>query len=456
MVEDKTVQDYPTTQATSSDLLEEQLPPEESPVGEKESGESDTLTRTHVWNLAFCFLAWACTVCNITLVVGTSAVALLSIGGDPNFTTFPLGAFFLGASCASLFLTNWIFTKFGRKQAFLLGISLSLVGSGTGALSIKERSVFLLVVATFFFGVATGIGFFIRYVTVEVVPKSYATKAVALVIAGGCLAAFAGPESSYATYDLFDDHLYLGVFFMTALYNTANAFFTSMVCFPPVQKSTQSIDWKLFRGVLKSKAFILPLVASTLSWMALVMPTGIVRVVMAQVGFTSRQSLTVIEFHFFGAYGTGFLTGNLIQKFGPVKVCLLSTFVWGISTVFTLTASENDSSGAMSLWLIGLCAMGMAWNLGFTSSTMWLLQSCTGDMLHYKSYIQAANDVIMFFFAGVSACSASYIFEAGGSGLEGWETLNYVVTAMFGTLFLLVFFFFLNKSGHNSNGGHDS
>lgn len=427
----------PAGELSPLDLLEEQ---QQKP--EHEITNLDNLTRTHVWNLSFCFLAWACTVCNVTLVVGTSAVVLLSIGGDSNLTTFPLGAFFLGASCASLLLTPWIYVRLGRKVSFLLGVGISLVGSGIGSLSITERSVALNLIANFCFGAATGIGFFLRFVAVEVVPKPYAAKAVTLVVAGGCLAAFAGPESAAATDDLFEEHLYLGVFLMTALFNAANLFFTSMVGFPPVSPPSKNIDWKLFRDVVKSHAFILPLITSTVAWAAMAMPMGLVRVAMGQLGFSSRQSLTVIEFHFLGMYATGFLTGNLIQKLGPVKVCFLSTIVFGVSMIFTLTVSENDSDGSIALWLIGLVVVGMAWNLGFTASTVWLLKTCAGDMVHYQTYIQAANDVLMFLFAGIWACSASYIFEAGGSGLDGWKTLNYVVIGIFGSLSLTLSVFF--------------
>ena len=435
---------------------------------EKKEDPNRPLTRREALNLVFSLLAWACTICNVTLgksksstashgttashgaslvylpskiaylltyrfyfvytVVGTGAVVMLSIGGDDNSTSIPLGAYFFGASLISFTVTPWLFTVAGRKLGFLVGIGWGMIGTATGAASIATESPPLLIVSSAFFGAAAGIGFFLRYAAVEVAPPQYAARAVTLVVSGGCIAAFAGPESARATKMMFGDDLeYMGVFLMTGIFNVANIVFTCLVQFPVAPVLVPPSRSELL-AVVKTRHFLTPMLVVTMCWAMMAVPMSLVRVAMGQVGFTSRQSLTTIELHFLGMYGPGFFTGSLIQKWGPRAICAgaLSLYVIGLS--FLLTSKEEEG-GSIATWIPGMVFLGMGWNLGFTAGTIWLAEIYK-SRLHLKTAVQSTNDCLMFGLAGVWIFSASYIFDAGGSGLDGWKTLNFVVVGM--------------------------
>jgi MFS family permease len=381
---------------------------------------------------------------------------MLSIGGDDNMTSLPLGAYFVGSSLISLTVTPWLFTKFGRRAGFLMGIGWGLLGTAIGAASIATSSPALLIVASGLFGVASGIGFFWRFAAVEVVPAHFAARAVTLVVSGGCIAAFAGPESAQATQFLFGDDLeYMGVFLMTGIFCAANIVFTLLVQFPPTpappstfhqeeqetDKKTPSSRSELSR-ILWTRQFIVPMLISTMSWAMMAVPMSLVRVAMGQVGFTSRQSLTTIELHFLGMYAPGFFTGSLIQRYGPRAVCSGAIVLYAVALILMLVSEEEeDRTYSIVTWTLGLISVGMGWNFGFTSATVWLTELYKApSRAHLKTSIQAANDCLMFGLAGGWIFSASYIFDAGGSGLDGWKLLNFVVVGLlaFTTILLLV------------------
>ena len=94
-------------------------------------------------------------------------MVLLSIGGDSNLTSLPLRTFFFGAAFVSLLVTPWIFVKFGRKNGFLVGIALGLIGTVLGCACIALESVALLAIAMVFLGMAMGVGFFLRFAALE-------------------------------------------------------------------------------------------------------------------------------------------------------------------------------------------------------------------------------------------------------------------------------------------------
>ncbi|CAB9511868.1 Major Facilitator superfamily [Seminavis robusta] len=411
------------------------------------------LTKLEIWNLVFCVLAWACTIANVTLVVGTSNVVLLSIGGDPSLSSVPLATFFMGASLVSLLVTPWHFVRLGRKLGFLAGVCLGLLGSGLGCWAVWISSTALLIVATACFGAAMGIGFYLRFAAVEVVPFHWADKAVTLVVSGGCIAAFAGPESAEGTRGKFGDEehlLYLGVFIMTAIFNVANGIFTASVQFPdtsssPAKKQTSHINnspphWpQRVWAILQSRNFIVPMLISAGSWIIMALPMSVLRVAMHQVGFSSRQSLLTIELHFFGMYAPGFFTGRWIASYGPRVVAVGSVAVFLAALACLQTTNEyNDDSSNIALWIVGMVLIGVGWNCAFSGSTVGSTRAYNSRP-DCKSAIQAANDGLTFLLAGAVICSASSIYQAGGEGMEGWRVVNWVVVGFIGVFSLILF-----------------
>ena len=180
------------------------------------------------------------------------------------------------------------------------------------------------------------------------------------------------------------------------------------------------------------------MLVATLAWSCMGMPMSIVRVVMGQVGFSTRESLTTIEFHFLGMYLPGFVTGPLISTYGPKMNVLLGIILFAIALLCCFLAQERDGDKSnMSLWVIGLFIVGVAWNFVFTSATIWTttLYAQAPDL---KPRIQAANDCLMFLLSGAWLVSSSYIFEKGGSELDGWHTVNWVVAGLVGFMAVIL------------------
>jgi MFS family permease len=179
------------------------------------------------------------------------------------------------------------------------------------------------------------------------------------------------------------------------------------------------------------------MLVASVGWAVMVMPMSLVRVVMGQIGFTTTQSLRVIELHFLGMYFPGFFTGNMIKQIGYKEVCYLSVLVLALAEAFAFLPGEDDDS--ILLWSISLILVGVGWSFAFTASTVWVMHKVHPSD---KANRQAANDAIMFLLAGGALFTSSYIFEAGGSELDGWHTLNWVVIGLlaFGVLLLVVDF----------------
>ena len=114
--------------------------------------------------------------------MGASAVVLLSVGGDSNLTSLPLGTFVFGAAIVSLLVTPWLLHRLGQKGGLRVGIAFGSIGTALGRAYIAFESLVLLIVAMVFFGMGMGVG--LRFAAVELVPPHWRAKAVALVVSG--------------------------------------------------------------------------------------------------------------------------------------------------------------------------------------------------------------------------------------------------------------------------------
>ena len=384
-------------------------------------------------NLSLQVLCYACLMSSTTMVVGTSAVVIQAVGGSNEIAPLPIGIFFIGSSFISLATTR-IF-RFGRQDGFLVGIVFGLAGASIGALATQIKSPALLLFAYLPLGMSFGIGNYLRFAAVEVVKPPKKAVAVTLVLAGGILAAFAGPESAQATKSMFgDDVQYLGTFMMIFIFNAIMAILQGLIRYPKTITSNSTRDEEIMnttstptlQSLLLSRDFIVPALVASFSWAIMALPMSVVRVAMGQLGYSSRASLQIIEFHFLGMFAPGFVTGMIIERKGEIFTIVLGVILFTTPTILNLMSTED---GTIAFWIVGIVLTGVGWNFAFSSSTIMLTRAYT-NAPELKNEVQAANDFTMFFLAGSIIVSSGYIYKVGGSGVDGWKAVNFTVVAL--------------------------
>jgi MFS family permease len=448
-----------------------------------------TLSRREKWNVTLLVLSFSCVVALLTLIVGTGAVVITSVGGSSAISPFALACFFVGMAIVSLFFTHWLFDKYSRKYGFWMGCTMSIVGSVVAIGGLLLESPAIVLIADVILGMGTGVAMYLRFAAVEVVSVDFAPKAVTWTLCGGCLAAFVGPEIAESTKGAFsntegDNLTYLGVFIVAVAFALAEAIFVGFIEFNdgvsntgpskgtvcqqqdtsgnvestnvlvdhsgdvemlyatkdfaseethPVREDNNTSNITVvpgvpaqttsLRSVLRQSSFRLPVLVSILSWVIMAMPMSMLRVSMREVGFSDRQSLTVIELHFLSMYMPGFWSGSIISRIGHIRACYIAVGCSLVATAINLSTQDNTTT--TTIWFLGLIFLGIGWNFGFSSATVWVQRVyAKPSHQHLKAKIQAANEFFTFFFSGGLIFSTGYINEAGGGGLAGWRLLN--------------------------------
>ena len=445
------------------------MTPDQTEIKDDESVQN-SLSSFEKKNLTLLVLSYAFLMSCLSLIVGTSSVEVESLGkGDIDYTSIAPVAFALfmfGTAFISI-ATTYIF-RYGRKIGFLIGNMFGITGAILGAISIHTQSMPLLMFSYIPLGASNGIGNYVRFAAVEVVPSEFHALAVTLVLSGGVISAFAGPEAAQGTKFIFASEKFLNIFVMLAVFNLIMATLVSLVKFPPQHKketdstspaaviSSNDVESEheankkdvTFLSLFRSRGFWIPALIATLSWGIMTMPMSISRVAMEDVGYSPRQSLSVIEAHFLGMFSPGFISGKIIKKNGYIVSLIIAVTSFVIGLIFNLV-SRSKEEGTIATWMLGLFFIGAAWNFGFASGTV-LLTRVYANSPDLKPKIQACNDFLMFAVSGTMIVSTGYIYKPrgvgyGGGKLFGWRVVNYVALGYVGILSLVVLFGYISK-----------
>jgi len=423
-----------------------------------------TFSKNEKKNLALLVLCYAFLTSSLSLIVGTSSVEVKYLEKDTNthsnnIAPLAYALFMIGTSFISL-VTIPIF-KCGRKVGFIIGNVFGIIGAILGAVAVQTQSIPLLLFSYIPLGAANGIGNYLRFAAIEVVPSEFEALAVTLVLSGGVISAFVGPEAAQDTKFIFAKEPFLNIFVMLASFNLIMGILVCFVDFPtPVSSETkenrddETIPEEVkdnetsFKSIIMSRSFWIPAMIASFSWGIMTMPMSITRVAMEDAEYTARNSLTVIELHFLGMFLPGFISGKVIQRKGYVFTLIIALFAFILGLVLNLISRPKEI-GTIATWILGLFLMGAGWNFGFASSTVWLTHSYDKNP-NLKDKIQASNDFIMFAVTGIMIISTGYIYDPDGrtyvgNVLHGWQIVNYVTLGYVVVLACFVVFGYVSQ-----------
>ena len=133
------------------------------------------------------------------VILGTSSALIgNALATSKALATLPVTLQFL-ATMTMAIPASMLMGRVGRKKGFLVGSALGLLGAAVAMLAIESHSFALFCLATLLIGSFSGFGNYFRFAAVDVVPEAQRSRAISLVLAGGVLAAIAGPNLATAT-----------------------------------------------------------------------------------------------------------------------------------------------------------------------------------------------------------------------------------------------------------------
>lgn len=351
-------------------------------------------------------------------VFQTVTILLMTIGGlaglylapSPSWSTIPLAAGSLGTALV-MFPASIMMSRKGRRAGFLLGAVSGIASAAVAVAAMVAHSFWLLCAAMLLLGVYQAFAQFYRFAAGEVASPAFRTRAISLVIAGGVVAAFAGPFLARAGSHLFATP-YAGSFMLMGVMSVVGVLLLLGLRVPAEQhdgahNAPAARPWK---KVITQPDYLVALFSAASAYGIMVLAMTATPIAMTHHDYSLTESAAVIQLHVLGMYVPSFFTGRLIARFGSVRVMLTGVLML---LAYVLLALSGTS---WALFACALVAVGMGWNFLYIGATSLLSTTYSG---REKGVAQAVNDMSVFVFT--LACSV-----AAGSLLNavGWQSMN--------------------------------
>ncbi|MGC2855532.1 MFS transporter [Novispirillum sp. DQ9] len=356
-------------------------------------------------------LSQAALITTISMVLSTSALVGLELA-SADLATVPLAVQYL-ATMMLLAPAARLSERFGRRAVFAGGAAVGAVGLMIAALGIREGSFAVFVAAGFLIGAFNAVGQYYRFAAADAVAPERRSTAVSLTLAGGVLAAVAGPELAHLTRDLMLPS-FTASFVALALIALLAAVLAAGLRLPPMTPADRAQPRRPLSEVMADRRILLAVIGGTAGYAVMNLLMTATPLAMRCNDFGFAQTAAVIQWHVVAMFAPSFVTGGLIRRLGVVWVMLLG---YGLTLA---SAAVGAGGNGLPHFGIGLVLLGVGWNFLYVGATVLLAEACRPGE---KAMLQALNDTLLFF------CVAAVTLASGGLvDAFGWTVLNLAAT----------------------------
>ena len=374
-----------------------------------------------VWGLA---LAQALLTTGNILLVAVSALIGKQLASHPALVTAPVASQFLGLILATL-PAAFLMQKLGRKKVFVIGNVFGIIGALVAIQALLSASLLLFTLGIFLTGIAIGIAQQYRFAALDECRAESHAKAISVVMSGGVLAAFIGPNLAIWSQNWFSQNVYVGAFVgLAVLYVLA---LLLIVCLPLKQQATANQAAQNVRSygeLFQQPLFVAAIASGAIGYGVMVFLMTATPLAMHHHDYAFPDIAVVIQWHVLGMFVPSFFTGHLIKKHGLKPIIMLGCALLIISALINLFGQSYVH------FFTSLVLLGIGWNFTFIGATQ--LVSLTYRPQE-KGKVQGMNDFLVFTTAAIASLFAGQTVET-----IGWIWVNLISLPLIAVAMLLI------------------
>ena len=365
-------------------------------------------------NVLILALGQALALSAIVMSMALAAILGSMLAPDKGLATLPLAAMVIGTAIASLPAAR-LMRRQGRRLGFLIGALLGIVGSLVCAWALHQSLFVPFVIGHFLLGSYQGFANYYRFAAVEAAAPGHASRAISLVVAGGVVAAFLGPQLGVWGRDWIGGQLFVGSYVAQSALSLVALILLSRLNLPRVETAQVGVPRPL-REMLSQPTLRVAIFGAAIAYAVMVMVMTATPLAILGCGLPQSDVTPVIQWHVVGMFAPSFFTGALIKRYGAPRI---------MQTGFVLLLSQVllTLSGVGFLhFLSALVLLGVGWNFAFIGGTTLLTQTYRpAEQLR----VQAVNEFSVFSLVALATLSAGWLYDR-----FGWVTLNLAVVPL--------------------------
>lgn len=365
---------------------------------------------------------------NLTTFMLIGALVAHPLLEAKELATLPMTTFWLGGALTTI-PASMLMKRIGRRNGFMVGALLGVAGGAVCAYAVYIGSFWVLCLGAVVMGCYYAFGQYYRFAAVEVADEAFRSRAISLVVAGGIIGAFLGPETARWTRELFGPAPFFGAFASLSAYSLVTVLLLGFVRMPAMVERQESTITRPLSRIAMQPAFIVAVLAGTLGYAASHNAAVVTPLAMQTHGLPFGDASFVIEWYVVGMFAPGFIAGAIIARFGVLNVISLGVLLLFVAVAFAVTGVELWNFW----WAVFL--IGVGWSLLFIGGTSLISECCTPGE---KAKAQGFNDFMMFVALTTASLAAGFVFEFLSWNAIAWITLLMAVLIGAPTLWLML------------------
>jgi MFS family permease len=348
------------------------------------------------------------------MMAGTSLMVLIAgiigtqFAPSPGLATLPVALTIVGLAMSTL-PTGRLLNRFGRLKVFISYGVLAVSAALLAAHSLINENFIMFCVAATMIGWSAAAGHQYRFAAMETVPLELSTRATSVLLFGGILAAFVGPEIAvYGQHLLSAD--FAGSYLLLAGVYAIGIFLISFYRESGLTTSQHEREGRPLGEIVRSPVVILAVSSSVLGYgvMSFVMTAGPVSM-HEHAGHSMQATKLVLQSHIIAMYLPSLVYPWLYSRLG------FKGMMWtGVVSLLICLVIAMINTDLLHYWLT-MVILGIGWNFMFLSGTN-LLRYGYREEERFK--VQSFNDFIVFSVQGIASLSSGwFLFQWGWNGV---------------------------------------
>ncbi|MBL8994453.1 MAG: MFS transporter, partial [Spirochaetia bacterium] len=312
-------------------------------------------------NLLILFFCQALLNSGNALLISTSALSGKALAGSATLATLPV-ALMLFSGTLSSFPASYFMKRYGRRSGFIFGSLLGAAGSFLLAEAVMGGSFFRFVVGSVIVGLSGGFSTFYRFAAVEAVPSEKRSFAISIVLAGGVIAAFVGPNLAQASREWISSYVFAGSYFALGGLFLLGSLALLFLNLPKVAPSAADGTARPIFEIMAQREWLAAVVIGALGFVVMNLVMTATPLAMKSHEQTFKDTAFVIQWHMVGMFVPSFFTGHLIRFLGLRMVLLLGVLLEAGC------AAVNQYGPNMWTYTTSLILLGVGWNFLFVGA----------------------------------------------------------------------------------------
>jgi len=356
-------------------------------------------------------LAQGLYVCGISVDLTLTGITGYQLAPDKALATLPFALITVGAAVITVFAA-FIIGRIGRRFGFAIGSLCGAAGGLVSVYAVFHSQFWLFCLGTALIGAYQGFAQYYSIAAADSVATPQKSRAISTVLAGGVLAALAGPALAAMTSNLIPGVMFAGAYMLVALLALVATIVTlsSYRDVEPAAAAADAAPPRPLREIAAQPIFGAGVATSMAGAAAMTLVMTSAPLAAMACGYGIDDGAHIIQLHLIGMFVPSFFSGRLVARFGVWPV-----LASGMALLLACAAIAIASTSLIAFYA-ALFLLGVGWNLMIVSGTTLFAQSYR---LNERPKTQALGGLLTNIAGSTAALSAGIALDS-----IGWTLLN--------------------------------